>query len=74
MITRVDIDRLIYAYRIWQDECDIDHLDVILRKQGGWVQPLRAGCYNVFIPFRVRSYYLIAYPSLYRKPGLDMIR
>lgn len=69
----IDIDRLVYAYRIWSDQCDIDHLDTILRKQGGWVKPLRAGCYTVYIPFKHRAYYLIAYPDLYRKPGLDML-
>lgn len=69
----LDYDRLLLAYRIWSDQCDVDHLDTILRKQGGWLKHRAGGCYDVYIPFRVRSYYLLAYPDLYRKPGLDMI-
>ena len=70
----LDLDRLVCCYRIWSDQCDIDHLDHILRKQSGWVQPLRAGCYSVYIPYPVLAWYLLAYPDLYRKRDLDLIR
>lgn len=73
MVSAIDINRLVYCYRIWDDQCDIDHLESILVKQGGWVKPLRAGCYSVYIPFTCRAYYLLAYPELYRKPGSDMV-
>ena len=69
----LDYDRLLLAYRIWQDQCDIDHLDSILRKQGGYTQSLRAGCYTVYIPYRYRAWYLLAYPDLYPKRDLDLI-
>lgn len=69
----LDTDRLLLAYRIWSDQCDIDHLDRILRRQGGYVLSLRAGCYSVYIPYRVRAWYLLAYPDLYRKRDLDLI-
>jgi hypothetical protein len=69
----MDTSKLVLCYRIWSDQCDIDHLDRILRRQSGWVQPLRAGCYNVYIPYAVRAWYLLAYPSLYPKRELDLI-
>jgi hypothetical protein len=61
------------CYRIWHDQCDIDHLDRILSRQGGWVRPLRAGCYSVYIPETVVAWYLLAYPDLYRKQQDDYI-
>jgi hypothetical protein len=61
------------CYRIWNDQCDIDRLESILRKQGGWVRGLRAGCYSVYIPETVVAWYLLAYPDLYRKSSDDYV-
>ena len=61
------------CYRIWNDQCDIDRLESILRKQGGWVIPLRAGCYSVYIPETCVAWYLLAYPDLYRKSQDDYV-
>jgi len=69
----IDQDKLLLAYRIWADQCDIDHLDHILGRQGGYVVPMRAGCYTVYIPYRYLAWYLLAYPHLYRKRDLDLI-
>jgi hypothetical protein len=69
----LDTSRLLLAYRIWHDQCDIDHFDRILRKQGGYIVPMPAGCYTVYIPYRYLAYYLLAYPDLYRKRELDLI-
>jgi hypothetical protein len=69
----LDLDRLLLAYRIWSDQCDIDHFDHILRKQGGWLKHRAGGCYDVYIPYRYHAWYLIAYPDLYRKKSLDLV-
>jgi hypothetical protein len=69
----MDTSKLVLGYRIWSQDCDIDHLYTILTKQGGWLTHRAGGCYDVYIPYGVRAWYLVAYPSLYRKKDMDLI-